>query len=233
MPPRILAILPCFNESGALARVIDGIRASAPEVDILVVDDASIDDTSSIAANSSAIVARLPVNLGIGGAVQTGYRYARNHDYDVAIQVDGDGQHPAAHIAQLASVVAEGSADLVVGSRYCARRFEGNVSSVGRVMGSLLLSIAIKLLSGGRVSDPTSGFRAVSRNLILLFSEEYPYDYPEPISALTALMRGYRVREIPVEMNRRLEGRSSIRPLHTALYMVKVTWTMCLKRIYG
>lgn len=225
--------MPCFNEAESVAEVVRQIRGSSTTVDILVVDDGSADDTISRARQQGAIVAPLPINLGIGAAVQTGYRYARANNYDIAIQVDGDGQHPATEIARLIAPLLRGEADCAIGSRYVRGLREGKVSSMSRVLGTQLLSWVIFLLSGKRISDPTSGFRAVNSKLIALFAADYPYDYPEPVSLLTILVKGRRVVEVAVRMAPRLYGRSSIRSLRSVLYMVKVTWTMCLKRIYG
>lgn len=226
-------IVPSFNEELSIAKVVRGVTSRACVCDILVVDDGSADRTANFAAEAGARVVKLPFNLGIGGAVQTGYRFAEVQGYDVAVQLDGDGQHPAEEIERLIEPIVAGDADLVIGSRYFDQgRLQGNVSSLSRVVGSGVLSLAIMLLSGKRVCDPTSGFRAVGRPLIRRFAADYPIDYPEPVSLLWALTKRYAVLEIPVSMVPRAFGTSSIRSFRAIGYMIKVLWSMCLTRIY-
>ena len=230
---RVLVIIPCFNEEASVEDVIDGVRKFLPDAQLLVIDDGSTDDTYQKALAAGAKVLRHPINLGIGVTVQTGYKYALRNGYDIVVQVDGDGQHLPVFLPELITPLTHGQADMVIGSRYFqSSRLKGRVSSIGRVIGSSFLTTMIHLLSGKNLFDSTSGFRAVGKPLIKAFAENYPYDYPEPVSALWAISRGYAVAEIPVQMAPRVTGRSSISPVHSVIYILKVTWTMCLNRIY-
>ena len=223
-----LVIIPAWNEAGSIGNVIAELRREAPEFDFVVVSDGSTDETANVSRRLGATVLDLPVNLGIGGAVQTGYLYALRNGYDTATQIDGDGQHPASALpAMLARLQAEG-ADMVVGSRFIECR--GFQSAMLRRIGIRLLSQLIQLLTGHAVSDPTSGLRMVSRRLINLFAEDYPNDYPEPESAVRALSIGAKVIEIPVEMRPRTAGESSISMRRSFYYMVKVSAAMVLAR---
>jgi hypothetical protein len=217
---KLLAIVPAYNEEGAVARVVCEIREAYPGVDVLVVDDGSHDATAEAAHGAGARVARLPFNLGIGGAVQTGYRVAWDEGYDVAVQVDGDGQHPAGQLPRLLAPLAEGSTDYVIGSRFLGRT--DYRASVPRRGGIMLLSWVVSRIVGHRVTDTTSGFRAAGRRTIELFAAHYPHDYPEVEATVIAARAGLRVTEVAVEMRPRETGRSSISPLRSVYYMVKV-----------
>ncbi len=217
---RALTIIPAYNEADCIQRVIEDLHGRAPWTDVLVVNDGSRDATGRLAREAGARVIDLPVNLGIGGAVQTGYRYAREEGYDVAFQFDGDGQHRASRLADLVGPILAGEADLVIGSRFLVPR--GMTATGMRWVGIKILSVAISLFIRRKVSDPTSGFRAAGRRAIQLFAAEYPQDYPEPESLVLLHKQGLRVCEVPATMRRRREGTSSIRPLHGAHYMSKV-----------
>lgn len=229
----ILIIIPCLNEAERVGTVVGRVRAALPGATVLVVDDGSQDGTSRAARAADAEVITLPVNLGIGGAVQAGYRFAARYGFEYAVQVDGDGQHPPSEIERLLAPLRSGSADMTIGSRYAQERdIRQNVSSASRVIGSRILSRWLFILTGATVTDPTSGFRAVGRPLIERFAVQYPRDYPEPVSALWAVQRGWRVCEVPVTMAVRSGGRSSIRNAQAVMYMIKVLWSMLLDRVY-
>ena len=217
---RALTIIPAYNEADCIQRVIEDLHGRAPWTDVLVVNDGSRDATGRLARDAGARVIDLPVNLGIGGAVQTGYRYAREEGYDVAFQFDGDGQHRASRLADLVGPILAGEADLVIGSRFLVPR--GMTARGMRWIGIKILASVISLVLRQRVTDPTSGFRAAGRRAIHLFAAEYPQDYPEPESLVLLHKQGLRVCEVPATMRRRREGTSSIRPLHGAHYMSKV-----------
>lgn len=217
---RVLVVIPAHNEAGNLAPLIAKVRSECPGYDILVVNDSSDDDTSAIARQSRADVIDLPVNLGIGGAVQSGMIYAKYNNYDAAVQVDGDGQHDPAFIRVLTDELVKG-ADLCIGSRFLKN--EGFRSTSARRLGIRCFSHLIRLLTGINATDPTSGFRAYSRNAIQLFAEDYPRDYPEPESIVNAACNGLRISEMPVVMGIRLGGRSSITAIRSIYYMVKVS----------
>jgi glycosyltransferase involved in cell wall biosynthesis len=217
---RRVAIVPGYNEEGSIGAVIDEIRAADPEIEIVVVDDGSRDRTADAARAKGARVLELPFNLGIGGAVQTGYRYAHEHGFDLALRVDGDGQHDPAQFLVLAGPVLSGHADIAVGSRFIGRK--GYRSSRSRRFAIRILSWTVTVLVGGRVTDPTSGFQVANRRAIALFAAYYPHDYPEVEATVLAAKAGLRRAEVPVEMRERSAGRSSIGAVRSVYYMVKV-----------
>ncbi len=227
---KILVVIPAYNEEGNLSRVIKSIKTRQEPLDPLVVNDASTDRTAREAAEAGAMVISLPCNLGIGGAVQTGFKYARENNYDFAIQFDGDGQHDAAYIAAILEPVLSGRLDMCIGSRFLS--IEGEFkSSFLRRMGIRFFSVLIGFLTGQRLSDPTSGFRAFGRKAIGLFAESYPIDFPEPESIVIAKHNGVLIGEAPVIMHARGSGNSSIRYLKSGYYMVKVTLAILLCRL--
>jgi glycosyltransferase involved in cell wall biosynthesis len=218
-----LAIVPALNEVDAIAGTVAEIGRWAPEFDVLVVDDGSTDATGSAAMAAGASVVRLPFNLGIGGAMQTGYLYAQEHGYDVAVQVDGDGQHNPRDIPDmLLRLQSDPRLNMVTGSRFLATGDGGDRSSTARRAGIMIFSRVVSLVSRQRVTDPTSGFRMTDRKGIELFAREYPHDYPEVEAIL--LMHAYRLDscEVPVQMRPRMTGQSAISNLHAGYYMVKV-----------
>lgn len=220
---RYLAIVPALNEAAAIAATVEEIRHCAPEFDVLVVDDGSTDATAARAVLAGAKVLRMPFNLGIGGAVQAGYVYAEEHDYEVAVQVDGDGQHDASHIPELlAHLRANPGVNMVVGSRFLAPAEDGFRSSASRRVGIRIFAALLSKITGQPVTDPTSGFRMVSRTGIRLFASDYPHDYPEVEAIL--LMHAHRLRccEVPVRMRARTSGVSAITSVQPLYYMVKV-----------
>jgi glycosyltransferase involved in cell wall biosynthesis len=215
-----LAIVPAYNEEASIGRVIDEIRVLDPVFDIVVVDDGSVDRTAAVAAERDAYVVRLPFNLGIGGAMQTGYRFALEHGYDLAVQIDGDGQHDPRELPKILEPVLEGHADLVVGSRF------GNDgafrSSATRRIGIRLFAGVVSAVVGQRVTDTTSGFRAVNLRGIALFAADYPHDYPEVEATVMCVKHKLRLAEVPVRMRERSGGQSSITAFRSVYYMAKV-----------
>jgi len=215
-----LAIVPAFNEEASVGRVIDELRAFDPGFDIVVVDDGSVDRTAGVAADRGAHVIRLPFNLGIGGAVQTGYRFAFEQSFDIAVQVDGDGQHDPAQLPKILGPVLNGDADMVVGSRFAG----GGVyrSTAVRRVGIRIFASVVSAVVRQRVTDTTSGFRAVNRKGIALFAADYPHDYPEVEATVMFVKHKLRLTEVPVEMRERSGGQSSITALRSIYYMTKV-----------
>jgi glycosyltransferase involved in cell wall biosynthesis len=220
---RHLAIVPAFNEAEAISRAVAAILERAPDFDVLVVDDGSIDATAERARSAGAKVLRLPFNLGIGGAMQSGYIYALERGYEVAVQVDGDGQHDPGHIHDLLDRLhGDPELNMVTGSRFLDATGEGYLSSATRRMGIRIFSRVVSWITGQRVTDPTSGFRMTNRRGIELFAHDYPHDYPEVEAIL--LMHAHRLRscEIPVQMRPRMTGESAISSTQSVYYMIKV-----------
>lgn len=226
-PFKILLIIPALNEGGAIFRLVREIKSKHPGIDLVVVNDGSTDNTTAEAERAGALVAPLPYNLGIGGAVQTGFKIAAREGYDVAVQIDGDAQHDPQYLPALLKPVLDGKLDLAIGSRFLSGRF-GFKSTWVRRFGIRFFSWLLSLLSGVRLTDPTSGFRAVNRPLIELFSRHYPVDFPEPEAIQIAQRNGFRIGEVSVQMRKRLGGVSSIRYAATAYYMLKVTMAILI-----
>ena len=224
-----IIVIPAYNEEGNLEKTVRDIRENAPDFDYVIVNDCSTDNTLGMCREKGFSYLNLPVNLGIGGAVQTGYRYAYYHGYDLAVQFDGDGQHSAKFLAQMAKVLEETESDMVIGSRFIEK--EGFQSSGLRRIGIRYFSLLIKLLTGKTVTDPTSGMRMINRKLLKKFTNEYPKDYPEPESVVTVLSEKHKVTEIPVEMNEREEGISSISLRNSVYYMIKVSFAVVIARM--
>ena len=222
MTTRIVAIVPAWNEAGAIGGVVDEILAFDSSIDVVVVDDASDDETAEVAARQGATVLRLPFNVGIGGAVQTGFRYARDEGYGLAVRLDGDGQHDASELGKLLGPIGAGAADLVIGSRFVDP--SGSYRPpFARRMGIRVFARLVSLLGRQKVTDTTSGFSAMNRTAIELFAVEYPHDYPEVEATLVALRSGLRLTQIQVEMRERQTGTSSITFVRSLYYIVKVT----------
>ncbi len=216
-----LAVVPAYNESATIVAVIESLRAHAPRFDTLVVDDGSTDDTSALAAAAGATVVKLPFNLGIGGAVQTGFLYAREHGYDFLAQVDGDGQHDSLELGQLIKGMQAESVDMVCGSRFLTDDHE-YPAPISRRTGIHVFAFVLSRLVGMRISDPTSGFRLYNRRAIELFARDYPHDYPEVEAVLMLHHHSLSMCEVPVRMYVRGGGTSSIGTGKSAYYMVKV-----------
>jgi len=220
MHKKYLAIVPAFNEQGAISNVIREIQDISVPIDIVVVDDGSTDRTSDSARKSGAEVITLPFNLGIGGAVQTGFKYAVEFGYDIAVQVDGDGQHIASEIHKLLDALEGSEADVAIGSRFLNQR--GFKSSAARQIGIGMFKFVNSLAIGQKITDNTSGFRAYNRKALEFLSENYPSDYPEPESVIILKKNGFGLVEVPVEMREREHGKSSISSFKAAYYMIKV-----------
>lgn len=223
---RVCIIVPAYNEAANLPKVAERLRGRVPPGDVCVVDDGSTDDTATVAASLGFTVARCPVNLGIGGAVQTGYLWARQEGYDAAVQLDGDGQHDAAYLDALLAPLAAGTAGLVVGSRFLEDG--GFKSTLVRRSGIRYLCWFLRLRCGVRVTDPTSGFRAAGRAAIELFARTYSSDFPEPEAVAIAARAGLTLAEVPVKMAARQHGESSIGAFGTLYYLVKVSLALVL-----
>ena len=219
---RKLVIVPAYNEAGMVGRVVRDINRHAPDFDVVVIDDGSLDTTAAEAEASGAIVVRHPFNIGIGGAMQSGFKYALRHGYDVAAQVDGDGQHKPAYLPDLLGKLhtSGDEADMVCGSRF--RGDPGYKVPVGRRIGNLIFSVVLTAICRKRISDPTSGFRMTNRRGIELFARDYPHDYPEVEAIVMLHAHRLRIHEVPVRMNARGFGRSSIDYPRSAYYMAKV-----------
>ena len=195
----------------------------------MIINDCSTDKTLEMCRRHGFSYLNLPVNLGIGGAVQTGYRYAYYHGYDIAVQFDGDGQHSASHLEDMVTTLIDTESDMVIGSRFIEK--EGFQSSGLRRIGIKYFTGLIKLLTGKKITDPTSGMRMVNKKLLEKFTDEYPKDYPEPESVVTILSEKYKVTEIPVVMNEREEGVSSISLKNSVYYMIKVSFAILIARM--
>ena len=224
---KIVAVVPAYDEAEVIGKVVDEIRAFDPAIDVVVVDDASADETASIARARGAIVLRLPHNVGIGGAVQTGLKFALAEGYETAVRLDGDGQHDASELGKLLAPLERGEADFVIGSRF--------VDSAGsyrppfaRRIGIRIFARLVSILSGQRVTDTTSGFLALDRVGIELFARDYPHDYPEVEATLVALKSGLRLSQVQVDMRERETGSSSITLLRSLYYIVKVTLALLM-----
>ena len=226
---KVLLIIPAYNEEESLRSLIEEIKAVCPEVDFLVVNDCSSDDTERLLEELGANYITLPCNMGIGGAVQSGYRYAAQNGYDIAIQIDGDGQHDVRFVKDMVKLIEDKQADVVIGSRFIDK--EGFQSSQARRIGIRILSMLIRLMCGAKVKDVTSGFRAVNKRFIELFAENYPDDYPEPEVIVTTKLYGAVIKELPVVMRERTTGKSSINLKRSIYYMIKVSLAIIICRI--
>ena len=226
-----LIIIPAYNESENIVGTVRDIEQNAADFDYIIINDCSTDNTLEICKQNHFNYVNLPINLGIGGAVQTGYKYAKEYGYDLAVQVDGDGQHNPVFLQKMAEYLEEHELDMVIGSRFITN--EGFQSSALRRVGIVYFTRLIRVLTGKTVTDPTSGLRMGGRKVIELFAENYPKDYPEPETAVTALNHGLKIEEIPVIMRARQGGVSSITMKKSVYYMIKVTIAIIIERMRG
>ena len=226
---KTLIIIPAYNEALNLPAVIEDLRNCCPESDIIGVNDCSCDNTASVFEKLHVPYLDLSVNLGIGGAVQAGYKYALKNDFDIAVQFDGDGQHKAEYIKALIEPIENNLADIVIGSRFIDRK--GFQSSACRRLGIHFLSQLIKWFSGADIKDVTSGMRAVNSRMIALYADNYPQDYPEPDAILMGALQGAKIAEVPVQMRERVSGESSINAAKSIYYMFKVSLSLVISKI--
>lgn len=225
---KVLILIPAYNESESIEQVVDGLAEHYPQYDYLVINDCSQDETLRILTQRQYRYISLPINLGIGGAMQSGYLYAVQHGYDIAVQLDGDGQHDPAYIKRLLEPIEAGEADLVIGSRFLEK--SGFQTSFFRRLGIAIIRGVIRLCCGVKVTDTTSGFRACSKRLTNFFSENYAQDYPEPEAIVSAALNGFQVQEVSVNMNERAGGVSSINAKRSVYYMIKVPLALIIHR---
>ena len=226
---KTLIIVPAYNEENSIKHVLKELNLYCKDCDILVINDCSYDRTKAVLEDINIKYLNLPVNLGIGGAVQTGYLYAQRNGYDIAVQFDGDGQHKAEFVNQIIRPIVDGEADVVIGSRFIEKK--GFQSSAARRTGIVFLSAVIRALSGVVVRDVTSGFRAVNNKMIQLYASDYAQDFPEPEAILSAGLHNATIVEVPVEMRNRLAGKSSINTVKSIYYMIKVSLSLLLSRL--
>lgn len=226
---KTLIIIPAYNEAESIERLVDNLIKNHPTYDYVIVNDGSTDDTLSICLSRGYNVLDLPINLGIGGAVQTGYRYAWENGYDIAVQMDGDGQHDPQFLDEMVKIIESGTVDCVVGSRFVTN--EGFQSSGARRTGIKFLSKLAHMLTGVKLKDITSGYRMVNRKLIQIYADDYPSDYPEPEAMVIASVHRCRIMEHPVIMKERLGGVSSITIRKSVYYMIKVSLAMIIRRL--
>ena len=224
-----LIIIPAYNESANIEKTVEAIKKEASEFDYVIINDCSTDNTREICEKNQYNIVNLPINLGIGGAVQTGYRYGYEEGYDVAVQVDGDGQHDPRFLNEMAEYLESHNLDMVIGSRFINK--EGFQSSGARRLGIKYFTVLIYLMTGKKITDPTSGLRMANRDVMKLFAYDYPIDYPEPESVVAILRQKKMVEEIPVIMKAREGGVSSISPKKSVYYMIKVTLAILIERI--
>ncbi|MCR4674299.1 MAG: glycosyltransferase family 2 protein [Lachnospiraceae bacterium] len=218
---KALVIIPAYNEAGNIIKTVEDIKTNAPSFDYVIINDCSKDDTMRLCERMKYNVVNMPLNSGIGAAVQCGYLYAKRYGYEYAVQVDGDGQHDATFLEEMLSIMEKEKMSMLIGSRFIEN--QGFQSSFFRRIGIRWFSCLILCFTGKVITDPTSGMRMVGRNVINFFAEEYPKDYPEPETAITLLELGYTIKEIPVRMKERKEGTSSISLKRSIYYMFKVT----------
>ena len=234
---KVLLIIPAYNEQENILNtyntIIDYNKKNGTDYDVIVINDGSTDNTAKILEENSIPHIDLIHNLGIGGAVQTGYKYAYNNDYDIAVQFDGDGQHDINYVKDIIKPIIDNKCDMCIGSRFISKETKGFKSTPARRVGISIISFNIKLKTKKKIYDTTSGFRAINRDIIKLFADYYSTEYPEPISTVRVINHGYKVLEIPVVMRERQGGTSSIGSWKKAYYMINVILSILLSRKGG
>jgi hypothetical protein len=232
---KVLLIIPAYNEEENILNTYNDIlnynKKNKINYDVIVINDCSTDKTKDILEKNNIPHINLVHNLGIGGAVQTGYKYAYYNDYDIAVQFDGDGQHDVNYVKDIIKPIIDGEADLVIGSRFVDKSKEGFKSSKSRRAGIKIISSFIKFVTGKKIYDTTSGFRAASKEIIYDFSLSYPNEYPEPVTTTEILRKKYTVSEVPVIMKERQAGVSSIRAWKNAYYMINVCLAILITKV--
>lgn len=228
---KVLLIIPAYNEEENILRVCKQIQDYSDELDYIVINDGSTDNTLKILKENNIKHINLIHNLGIGGAVQTGYKYAYENGYDIAIQFDGDGQHDITYVPTICEPILKSEANMCIGTRYLDKTSSNFQSTFMRRLGKNIISFMIKICCNKKITDPTSGFRAADRKVIEMFAKNYPTDYPEPESTVQTLKRGYKVIEKPVNMHERLGGTSSINLFKSVDYMIKVSLAIFIDSI--
>lgn len=226
---KILIIIPAYNEEKNIINVVNNIKKYCPNVDYIIINDCSKDKTKAVIEENGFNYISLPVNMGIGGGVQTGYKYAVENDYDIVIQIDGDGQHDPKYINKLIQPIIDGEANMTIGSRFIEK--EGFQTSFMRRVGINFLKVLIRVCCGVTITDATSGFRASDKELTKRFSEVYAQDYPEPEAIIDSVVNGFKIKEVPVIMHERQEGQSSINAVKSVYYMIKVSLAIILSRV--
>jgi len=224
-----LIIIPAYNEEANIEKTVEAILRDSTGFDYVIINDCSTDRTRQLCEEKGYNVVNLPINLGIGGAVQTGYKYAVRNGYDMAVQVDGDGQHDPKFLEEMADYLEENELDMVIGSRFIEK--QGFQSSGLRRVGIRFFTWLIWILTGEKITDPTSGLRMIGKNVLSIFATDYPKDYPEPESVVAILRRKMKVKEIPVIMHEREGGVSSISMKKAVYYMIKVTLAIIIERV--
>lgn len=232
--PKIILIIPAYNEEANILRVYNNIvsynKKANNKLDVVFINDGSKDNTESILLENNINHVKLIQNLGIGGAVQTGYKYAIENDYDIAIQFDGDGQHDINYVEDLIKPILDEEADMVIGSRFIDSTSSDFKSSGMRRLGIKVISFCIRIRTGKKIYDTTSGFRAVNKKVLDSFAVHYPLEYPEPISSVDVLLKDMKIKEVPVSMNERMAGKSSIGSWKNVYYMINVTLSILLRK---
>jgi glycosyltransferase involved in cell wall biosynthesis len=231
---KVLLIIPAYNESESIIGTIESVldyreKGNLPyQLDYLVINDGSTDNSRELLESYGANVVHLFLNLGIGGAVQSGYRYARYHEYDVAVQFDGDGQHDIESLNSIVEPILNNEADFVIGSRFVDKSSSEFQSSIFRRIGIKIISLVIRFVTRETILDTTSGFRAANKKVIRELSHQYPVSYPEPESIVTLIKKGFNLKEVPVKMFERDAGESSITPLKSGKYMLEVVTSVLI-----
>lgn len=227
---RTIVIIPCYNEEKSIVKTVRELKEKT-NFDYIIVNDGSTDNSLDIIRKNKLNYINLDNNLGIGGAMQTGYKYAYNHNYDIAVQLDGDGQHSPTYIKKIIEEIENGTADMVIGSRFIGNKSEFKSSQIRRV-GIKLLSSLVYMMTKYKILDITSGFRAVNKKIIKLFVESYPEEYPEPVTDFILANHNYKIKEIAVSMNERKYGKSSIRKFKSIYYMINVILLFILEKVF-